>query len=409
MCGKIEFCWMEMTAVLQHLLPLGTDWEITKVTLGETEKTIHISVSYKPDFYMVNGLRCKIYDELPQRQWQHLPWFQYRCFIVCKMPRYVDKDNLVKTVPVPWADSRKGYTTLFASQVIAMLQLVQVQSKVAAICATSEYIIRSIMEATVNKALEERGRVEDFEHISIDEKAYAKGHEYATILIDASAGKVLELTEGRKGENVQAMVFALTGKEVLPDVTMVNLDMWEAYINTMKTIAPNAKQVHDKFHLVKKLSDAINKTRQQEVKKEPLLKNARFTVLKNEANRTPKQGEQFDAINAANLFTAQAWRVRENFKAIFEQSDYLNVVEMYDNWMNNALQTGIKYVADVIKTFERHLEGVFNAILCKTTSAQHERINGNIQSLLAKARGFINFDRFRINVMFYYGKIIPSH
>ncbi len=189
---------------------------------------------------------------------------------------------------------------------------------------------------------------------------------------------------------------------MLPEVMMVNLDMWEAYINTMKTITPNAIQVHDKFHLVKKLSDAINKTRQQEVKKEPLLKNARFTVLKNEANRTLKQSEQFNTINDANLLTAQAWRVRENFKAIFEQSDYLNLVDMYDNWMDNALPTGIKHLADVVKTFERHLEGVFNAILYKTTSAQHERINGNIQSLLAKARGFINFDRFRINVVFYY-------
>lgn len=398
-----------MTAVLQHLLPLGTDWEITKVTLEETQKTIHISVSYNHDFYMVNGLRCKIYDELPQREWQHLPWFHYRCFILCNTPRYVDKDNVVKVVPVPWADSRKGYTTLFASQVVSMLQLVQVQSKVAVICQTTDYIIRSIMETTVNKAIEEGGIVDDFKHISIDEKAYAKGHEYATILMDATEGKVLELTEGRKAENVQAMIFALTGKEVLPEVMMVNLDMWEAYINTMKTITPNAIQVHDKFHLVKKLSDAINKTRQQEVKKEPLLKNARFTVLKNEANRTLKQSEQFNTINDANLLTAQAWRVRENFKAIFEQSDYLNLVDMYDNWMDNALQTGIKYLADVVKTFERHLEGVFNAILYKTTSAQHERINGNIQSLLAKARGFINFDRFRINVMFYYGKLKLSH
>lgn len=398
-----------MTAVLQHLLPLGTDWEISLVTLDETSKTIQISVAYKHDSYLLEGKRFKIYDELPEREWQHLPWFQYRCIIICKTPRYIDDEGRVKIITVPWADSRKGYTSLFASQVIALLQLVQVQSKVAIICQTSEYIIRSIMEAAVNKAVDERGLVSGLEHISIDEKAYSSGHEYASILIDAKEGKVLELTEGRRAENVQAMMFALTGEEVLPEIKMVNLDMWEAYMNSMKTIAPNAVQVHDKFHLVKKLSDAINKTRQQEVRKEPLLKKARFTVLKNEANRTEKQAEQFKAINDANLLTAQAWRVRENFKMIFEESDYFNVIELYDSWMMNALNTGIKYVADVVKTFERHLEGVFNAILYKTTSAQHERINGNIQSLLAKARGFLNFERFRINVMFYFGQFKFSH
>jgi len=400
---------MEMSAVLQHLLPLGTDWEITEVTFEESLKRIDIKVSYKLDSYFVSGVRYKIYDELPEREWQHLPWFQYRCYIKCKTPRYINTEGLVKIVPVPWADSRKGYTSLFSAQVIAMLQLVQVQSKVAVICQTTDYIIRSIMEDAVNKAIEKRGIEDDFEYISIDEKAFARGHDYASILIDSRAGKVLELTEGRKAENVAAMMFALTDKEILPDIKMVNLDMWEAYMNVMGTIAPNAVQVHDKFHLVQKLSDAINKTRQKEVKTEPLLKEARFAVLKNEANRTERQSNQFDAINDANLLTAQAWRVRENFRGLFEQTGYLNLIEVYDKWMENALQTGIKYVIDVVKTFERHLEGIFNAILYKTTSAQHERINGNIQSLIAKARGFANFERFRINVMFYFGKVNIPH
>ena len=381
---------MEMSKVLEQLLPLGKDWEIREVVLQEDLKRITITVGYKPDFYRVEGNSYKLYDELPEREWQHLPWFQYRCYIKCKTPRYVSTEG-VKSILVPWAESRKGYTNLFAAHVIAMLQLVQVQNKVAVICQTTDYIIRSIMEDAVNKAIDKRGIVNDMEYISIDEKAFAKGHEYASILIDSRVGKVLEMTEGRKAENVAAMVFALSDEEVLPK------------------IAPNAVQIHDKFHLVQKLSDAINKTRQKEVKTEPLLKEARFAVLKNEKNRTKRQSTQFDAINDANLLTAQAWRVRENFKALFEQTGYLDLIDVYDEWMENALQTGIKYVTDVVKTFERHLEGIFNAILYKTTSAQHERINGNIQSLIGKARGFVNFERFRINVMFYYGKIDISH
>lgn len=125
------------------------------------------------------------------------------------------------------------------------------------------------MENAVNKALDTRGCVTNLEHISIDEKAFSVGHEYASILIDAKERKVIELTEGRKAENVKAMMFALTNEEVLPQIKMVNLDMWEAYLNSMKTITPNAIQVHDKFHLIQKLSNAINATRKQEVKKNP--------------------------------------------------------------------------------------------------------------------------------------------
>jgi transposase len=400
---------MEIKQLLTRLLPLGNDWEISQIVLQEASNRIDISIIYTSDSYVFNEVRHKLYDELPEREWQHLSWFQYRCFIKSRTPRFVNKEGKAQAIPVPWADSRKGYTNLFAQNIIAMLQLVQVQSKVAIICSTSEYIVRSIMEDAVNKAIDTRGVVSNLEHISIDEKAFARGHEYASILIDAKEGKVLELTEGRKAENVKAMMFALTNEEVLPQVKMVNLDMWEAYMNSMKTIAPNAVQVHDKFHLIQKLSNAINATRKREVKTEPLLKKARFSVLKNAENRTIKQQEQFKAINEANLLTAQAWRVRENFKAIFEQSNELDIIEIYDKWVEDAIKTEIKPIIEVLKTFERHLDGIFNAIKLKTTSAQHERINGNIQSLIAKARGFINFDRFRINVMFYFSKMNFSH
>lgn len=59
----------------------------------------------------------------------------------------------------------------------------------------------------------------------------------------------------------------------------------------------------------------------------------------------------------------------------------------------------------VVHTFQRHLHGILNAVLTGTTSAAHERTNGSIQSILAKARGFKSFARFRLNALFYLGKL----
>ena len=64
---------MDILEVLQSLLPLGSDWEITKVDLIEDLKRINIYVSYCPKDYKLAGVRYKIYDELPVREWQHLP------------------------------------------------------------------------------------------------------------------------------------------------------------------------------------------------------------------------------------------------------------------------------------------------------------------------------------------------
>ncbi|WP_442788166.1 transposase [Flavobacterium sp. PL11] len=58
-----------------------------------------------------------------------------------------------------------------------------------------------------------------------------------------------------------------------------------------------------------------------------------------------------------------------------------------------------------METFKRHAKGIENAIITETTSGKHENLNGRIQSILAKARGFLNFKRFNINVMFYFGDL----
>jgi transposase len=262
------------------------------------------------------------------------------------------------------------------------------------------------MENAVSKALEARGNVTDMETISLDEKAFSEGHNYATILVDSKKDYVVELTEGRAEKDVKALLYAVTSEEKQPQLKRVNIDMWKPYINVIGEVAPQAVIVHDKFHLVKKLSEAIDKTRRKEVKTVPLLKKNRYTVLKNQSNRNKEQQSVFEQLDAANLKTAQAWHVRENFKSIFELQDSALATETLEQWMTKSKEKGLHFVNEVIKTIKNHLQGVINAIITHTDSGKHENINGRIQAVLAKARGFRNFERFRINVLFYFGKIV---
>ncbi len=352
-----------------------------------------------------NGVGHRIYDHAPVREWQHLPLFQYKALIVCSLPRYLDRDGKVKTVAAPWATERRGYTHLFAAHIIEALLAVKVQSKVAELYRTTPYTVRSIMEEAVERAMEERGLVPGLKQVSIDEKAYARGHRYASILIDSVQGRILDMVEDRTEESTRELFLKITGEQVCPTIERVNLDMWKPYMKVAEEVAPNALQVHDKFHLFKKLSEAIDSTRRSEVKQHPELKESRYAVLKNAENRTAKQEEKFQQIDALNLKTAQAWRIRENFKEVFSERDPDQMPTLLDQWATNALKAGISAVTKVVETFKRHLKGILNAARSGTTSAAHERTNGSIRSILAKARGFISFERFRINALFYFGKL----
>src|ERR1700691_4838795 len=170
---------------LEEMLNLGDDYSITLIEKDDEDETITINIKYNKDFYEESGEPMRLYDLAPERTWQHLGWFQYRCYIICQLPRYVDKENKVKTVQPTFADPMKGYTLLFARCIILGLLKIRVQKTTADLFKTTSYIVRTIMEEAVERGLANRGIVSDLVNVSLDEKAFLDGHQYATILIDS--------------------------------------------------------------------------------------------------------------------------------------------------------------------------------------------------------------------------------
>lgn len=400
---------MDITEFINEILDIGSNFKAEKIEFKETKKEIYIDLNYLPKTYNKDGVDLRIYDYAPKRIWQHLNWFEFKCYLRCSLPRYVDSNGKVTTIEVPFAPKSRSYTHKFSESVVLYLQTIRVQNTVAKLLQTTAYIVRSIMEDKVNRALETRGFINDFKNVSLDEKTYKDGHQYASILIDSDKECVLNLVEGRKEKDVEALFFELNEQDDQPQIEVVNIDMWKAYMNVMRKLSPYALQVHDKFHLVKKLSEAIDNTRKDEVKRNPILIKQKYTVLKNQENRTEQQQRNFENIAKANLETSKAWLVRENFKSVFKLNHWEDKLILYKNWLEDASNKKLKHVNKVIETFKRHHQGIVNAIITETTSGKHENLNGRIQAVLAKARGFLNFDRFKINVMFYFGKLDFSH
>jgi transposase len=401
---------MEFLPFLQEMLGITTDFGISVVERIESpEKIIRITIKYMEPECLIDGYYRKIYDYAPEREWQHLNWFDYKCYIIAKLPRYIEVDNTIVTYRPNFAPKGRGYTNLFKSKVLVLLQSIRIQSKVAKLLQTTPYIVRSIMEDAVNEALLLRGPVTDFKNISIDEKSYKPGHEYATILMDSDKECIIDMHEGRKEKSLEALFNMVSDKYTQPQIEIVNIDMWQPYMNVIKKIAPQATIVHDKFHIVKKLNEALDKTRRKEVYENEILKNQKFNILKNDENRTKKQKEQFKLISDANLKTSTAWHIKENFKVLWS---YINVVDgeaIVSEWIKKSREQGLYFINHVLNTIENHIEGVANAIKTRTTSALHENNNKKIQEVIANGRGFKSFERFRINALFYFGNLRFSH
>lgn len=174
---------MDFSDLLKSLLDITDNFSVVEIIItNESLKEIEIRLKYISNRYQVDNVDYPIYDLTPERRWQHLNWFEYRTFLVCSVPRYRSADGKVKLIDISFAPKSRSYTNKFSQHVIEFLKEIRVQSGTAKLLNTTPYIVRSIMEDAVENALEKRGLVTDFKNISLDEKAYKLGHEYATIL-----------------------------------------------------------------------------------------------------------------------------------------------------------------------------------------------------------------------------------
>lgn len=89
--------------------------------------------------------------------------------------------------------------------------------------------------------------------LGVDDWARRKGRSYGTILVDLDAQRVVDLLPDRTAETLATW---LRGH---PEVLVVTRDRAEAYAEGIRQGAPQALQVADRFHLVKNVTDALER------------------------------------------------------------------------------------------------------------------------------------------------------
>jgi transposase len=380
------------------LLDFGKDWQVIEVESNLETDEVDIYIDYVG--------QAKVYDYAPKRRWRHLDTMQFKSFINCRLPRIRTEEGKVKTLSPPWADKHERHSYLFESAVINLLQATQNQTRTAGLMRCSFDTVNRIMHGATRRGMERRQEVEEmFENLSVDEKSFQKGHSYVSVLSHPETERVLEVVEHRTLEACRGLINTGLTDTQRKQVKTISMDMWEAFMTMAREKLPDAEIVHDKFHLIKYLNEAIDKVRRREVKEQVELKNSRYALLKNEENLTEKQRIKFEAIRAANYEVSRAWQARENFKEVFKNASFEESEAIFWEWFRAVKESGIKEVIKVGETFENHLRGVLNAMTSNLSNAMAERLNGKIQLLKSIGRGYRKFENFRSAILFFYGKL----
>lgn len=157
--------------------------------------------------------------------------------------------------------------------------------------------------------------------------------------------------------------------------------------------------------MVTYLNKGIDNTRKQEVKTQPLLKKAKYVMLKKSKNLTDKQRARFEEINQANLDTAKAWKMRENFMALYDCTSVEEASAYFDRWVENVMHSTIAPMKKIAKTLRSFKTGIINTVKYRLTNAIAEGMNSQIQKLKTVAQGYRNFENLKTAILFYNGKL----
>lgn len=387
------------------IFDFGDDWRVERVYLNTKTEEVDVFVEFIGSIENhSNSIQpCSIYDHAPLRRWRHLDTMQYKTYINCRVPRVKGQDGKVSTIQTPWANNYERHTYLFERIAIDILLSTKNQTKTAELLRCGFNVVNRIIHNSVSRGLNARPKDFAFEHLGIDEKSFKKGHKYVTVISDPISGVVVDLSENRNYNSCEQAIISSIGEEYRDKVKTVTMDMWKPFLNATKDLLPKAEIVHDRFHLVKYLNDAIDKVRRREVKKHDELKNTKYIFLKNPENQTEKQRVRFESISSTNYEVSRAWQVKENFRDIFGCETIGEAFSLVFQWVSHAVRTNIKEIIKVVNTFSNHLDGIINAMVKTFSNAMAERLNGKIQEIKACGRGYRRFENFRNAILFFHG------
>ncbi len=238
--------------------------------------------------------------------------------------------------------------------------------------------------------------------IGIDEIAYTKGHNYLTVVRDVDKRKVIWVGKGRKKETLDEF-FRKLGEDRSKRIELAVMDMWDPYIASVKENT-NAKIVFDKFHVAKKINEAMDNVRKREFAEsdeddKKLMKKKRFLILKRNENLEDEKREELNELMDKNQNLYAAYLLKEHILDIMNEKRPDVALRRSGVWFKNVLDSGIKELIKVSETIKTYWYGIKNYFKYQITNAGSEGFNNKINVIKRRAYGFRDLEYFAYKII----------
>lgn len=402
---------MDEKSLYAHILNLSAPWQVKSLSLDENAASVTVTVGIPENTQLTcpaYGKSCPVHDHR-HRKWRHLDTCQFATIVEASVPRVMCPKHGCQTLPVPWAGPGSRYTLLFESFVLSWLKISTVDA-VRKQLKLSWNAVDGIMTRAVKRGLARIKKPLAARHMNVDEVAFKKGHRYITVISDRD-GRALALTDARGKESLAGYLRTLTDGQ-LQAIKTLSMDMNAGYIRAARIHLPCAvdKIAFDRFHVAKQLGEVVDKTRQNEHPRLPVesrrqAKGTRFLWQYSDKWMTESRQEKLMWLREQMQQTSQCWTLKELAKNIWDRPWSTERRNDWLQWISLASECDVPMMKNAAKTIKKRLYGILNTMRHRVSNGNAEALNSKIRLLRIKARGYRNRERFKLGVIFHYGKL----
>lgn len=372
---------------------------------SEDGKNIEISIRERKGTKAICsccGKPASGYDRLPEKLVEFIAFWGFHVFLCYAMRRVNCPSCGVKVEKVPWVEGKHQISPHYASYLASWAKEMSWQS-VAKRFHTSWQTVWRCVEMIVAYGLSNR-TITNVTALGVDEIQYQTGHKYMTIVyqIDKGCRRLLWVGKNRTMKTLRRFFAEMwhLDRKFKKDIAVICSDMWKAYLRVIKEKIPNAINVLDKFHIMKKINEAVDDVRKEEVRrlrkegKDPILTNSKWCLLKRKFNLTKSQKGKLRELVDMNLNTVKAYVLKEQFHRFWEYKSPTWAGKFLDNWCELARESELKSMIKVAKMLQSYRELILNYFRAQKeyNSGIVEGLNRKINLTVRKSFGFKSFE-----------------
>jgi transposase len=245
--------------------------------------------------------------------------------------------------------------------------------------------------------------------IGIDEISIRKGHTYRIVVTDLLRGRAIWFGGTDRSEASMDQFFAWLGPRKCRKISLVVMDMWTAFRNsTLKPDhAPQAAILYDKFHVLKHLSEAMDKVRKSEYARlsgedRRFIKGQRYTLLSHWENLSLEGKKALQLLFKANRRLNKAYLLKESFDPLWGYWSPGWARRFFDQWKAALRWQRLGPFQKFAQLVESHWDGI--ALYCEPENKQVplgfvEGFNNKIRVLQRRAYGLRDEEYLRLKVL----------